>query len=149
MQESFSTVLLSAIKASGLSRAEIAARAGITAASLSHYIRGRNLPKRETIARMSEALHADLSCVDVFRAEAKPAIGRVSIVQASRLLGVSPNQVRIGIARGIFPFGVVISGENCKRNYYYISPGKLREFVGEREFDEFFNQDGSTNGSAV
>ena len=148
MQDSFPARLSTAISASGLSRQEIASRAGITNAALSHYLTGRNLPRSDVARRLSAILDSDLLASSPKPPETRAAVGRVSVKQAARLLGVGENRIRVGIRSGIFPFGVEISGKNSARGYYYISPGKLREFVGDREFDEFFRS-GGTNESTL
>ena len=53
----------------------------------------------------------------------------VTVREAALLMNVGPQFVRVGIQQGVLPFGtaVKISGE---RYTYYISPGKLAEYVG-------------------
>ena len=48
--------------------------------------------------------------------------------EAARLLGKSPQFVRMGIRSGTLPIGAAV--KVSKRWSYYISAQKLREFIG-------------------
>ena len=54
---------------------------------------------------------------------------RLKTKDAARLMGVSEQYIRVGLQRGILPFGyaVQVSGG---RYTYYISPDKFTEFTG-------------------
>lgn len=54
----------------------------------------------------------------------------MSIKEVAEELGKSQQFVRIGIQRGILPFGIaqVVSGEKYS---YYISPEKFYEYIGK------------------
>ena len=55
----------------------------------------------------------------------------VSVSEAARLMGVSQQFVRVGLQRGILPFGCAIQISN-KKYTYFISRTKLMEYVGAR-----------------
>lgn len=70
--------------------------------------------------------------------EPAPSITRIGTRQAARCLGKSEQFVRIGLQRGLLPFGNAVPGTGNNWNYY-INPVKFREYVGAERFNEFFN----------
>lgn len=66
---------------------------------------------------------------------------RIKVKEAAQIMGKSEQFVRIGLQRGILPFGVAIKTSN---NYtYYISPKKFNEYVGYYHSDNDSNEDSS------
>ena len=55
-------------------------------------------------------------------------MSRVSVKDAARMLGVSQQFVRIGLQRGILPFGVAVKMSD--RYTYHISENKLEDYLG-------------------
>jgi hypothetical protein len=55
----------------------------------------------------------------------------VSIQKASELLGKSEQFIRIGLQRGILPFGSAV--KLSTRWTYYISPSRLFDYAGVRK----------------
>lgn len=54
---------------------------------------------------------------------------RLSVLTAAELMGVSAQFVRVGLQRGILPFGYAIKLRD--KNYtYYISPFRFTEYTG-------------------
>jgi hypothetical protein len=51
------------------------------------------------------------------------------VKQASKLLGVSEQFIRIGLQHGSLPFGVAV--KMSERYTYYISKKKLEEYINE------------------
>lgn len=54
---------------------------------------------------------------------------KMSIAEAARLMGVSPQYVRVGIQRGILTFGYAVQVAS-KRYTYFISRQKFTEETG-------------------
>lgn len=54
----------------------------------------------------------------------------ISVKQAAKLLGVSQQFVRIGLQRGILPFGSAV--KLSTRWTYYVSLARLYEYAGIR-----------------
>lgn len=52
----------------------------------------------------------------------------VKVAEAARMMGVSPQFVRIGLQKGIFPFGCAV--KMSSEYTYYISRAKLMDFIG-------------------
>lgn len=55
----------------------------------------------------------------------------LSIKETAKLLGKSEQFVRIGLQRGILPFGYAI--KMSARWTYHVSKGKLHEYLGVKE----------------
>lgn len=56
-------------------------------------------------------------------------MSRVSVKDAARMMGVSQQFIRIGLQRGILPFGVAVKMSD--RFTYHISLKKLKEYINE------------------
>lgn len=54
---------------------------------------------------------------------------RVTVKQASKMLGVSEQFIRIGLQQGVLPIGVAV--KMSERHTYYISLKKLNEYIDE------------------
>lgn len=55
----------------------------------------------------------------------------MKVDEAARLLGVTPMTIRIGLQKGVFPFGVAFKLNEHNKNYkYVIYPGKVLEYAG-------------------
>lgn len=58
----------------------------------------------------------------------------MKIDEAARLLGTSTMTLRLGLQRGVFPFGVAFKTAEDRKNYtYIIYPEKLKEYAGGNE----------------
>jgi hypothetical protein len=54
---------------------------------------------------------------------------KLSVGEAADLMGVSPQFIRVGLQKGIFPWGYAVQ-VSAKRFTYYISRAKLLEAIG-------------------
>lgn len=52
----------------------------------------------------------------------------IPIAEASKILDISPQMLRIGLQRGLFPFGVAIQGKS-KSYRYYINGKALEKYI--------------------
>lgn len=59
----------------------------------------------------------------------------MKVSECAKLLGKSPQFVRIGLQRGILPFGYAIK-LTADRYTYHISDAKVYEYLGKRVEDE-------------
>ena len=75
--------------------------------------------------------------VSMFAPVAEPPIKKISVKEAARCMGKSDQFVRIGLQRGLLPFGNAVPGTGNNWNYY-INPAKFREYVGAEAFNTFF-----------
>lgn len=56
----------------------------------------------------------------------------MTVKQAAKILGKSPQFVRIGLQRGVLPIGTAV--KMSSRWTYYISEEQLKKYVGEKNF---------------
>ena len=61
----------------------------------------------------------------------------ISVAEAAECLGKSQQFVRVGLQRGILPFGNAVSTKG-RNMTYYINPERFREYVTPGRFDAFF-----------
>ena len=54
----------------------------------------------------------------------------ISVKQAAELMGKSEQFIRIGLQRGLLPFGVATKMPKSTHYTYYISPKQFYNFVG-------------------
>ena len=57
----------------------------------------------------------------------------ISILKAANLMGKSKQFLRVGLQRGIFPFGYAIKSDNSSKWNYYINPFQFYEYIGRPE----------------
>lgn len=57
----------------------------------------------------------------------------ITIKEASKRMKKSEQFIRIGLQRGILPFGVAV--KNKSQYSYYISPKLFEEYVGKGNYD--------------
>ncbi len=58
-------------------------------------------------------------------------IGSIPVNEAARIMGKSPQFIRIGLQRGLLPFGIAFKTDERNEQYdYYISPKKFSEYTG-------------------
>ena len=126
---SFASKLKQVMDERQISQTELAQAIGKGKSSISQYLSGKNIPKMDVQEKIAEFLECDVeyfsndevvvSCTD-FR--------NVPVVEAARLLGKSPQFVRVALQTGVAPFG--FAAKNKTTYSYYISPKKLAEYVG-------------------
>jgi hypothetical protein len=58
----------------------------------------------------------------------KKQTATMTVEEASKILGISPQAVRVGIEQGVFPWGVVV---HMKRNVYIIYRSQLEALTGK------------------
>ena len=60
---------------------------------------------------------------------------RITVEQAAKELGKSPQFIRICLQRGLLPFGTACKMPNSNTFTYVIYPKKFREYVGSASLD--------------
>ena len=55
---------------------------------------------------------------------------KITIKQAAKIMNKGEQCIRIGLQRGLFPFGTAVK-QSAGRYNYYISPKLFKEYVGE------------------
>lgn len=57
----------------------------------------------------------------------------LTVQETARLLGVTPQFVRIQIQRGLLPFGIAVPSIQGSQTRYVIPKNKVYEFLGKKE----------------
>lgn len=60
---------------------------------------------------------------------------KLTVAEAANLMGVSQQFIRIGLQRGLLPFGTAVQISR-KRYTYFISKQKLNEYLGVLQIGE-------------
>ena len=61
--------------------------------------------------------------------------GNLTIQQVAKLMNKSQQFVRIGLQRGLLPFGTAIKLDGKTKYSYHISPNKFYEYMGITDTD--------------
>lgn len=136
----FAERLKRALDGAELTQAELADRSGVTRSSVSQYLSGKNIPGDERIkvfANITGVTVDFLKGNDISLMREPIPVKKVTVKAAARCLGKSEQFIRVGLQRGLLPFGNAVPGIGKSWNYY-INPAKFRDYVGLEQFNEFF-----------
>ncbi|MDY4128674.1 hypothetical protein [Peptostreptococcus porci] len=62
---------------------------------------------------------------------------KIKVSDVATMLGVTDQAIRVGLQRGVYPFGIAFkSNERNKKYCYVIYPKKLKEYVGNSRYKE-------------
>ena len=129
----FSDLLKAAMKEAGMNATALSAATGIGKSSISQYCSGANIPPKSKQAVIALALGFDANYFEKDDSENNRAKGifqlNLPVTTAAKLMSKNPAFIRIGLQKGIFPFGCAIQMESGKWSYY-ISPVKFAEYTG-------------------
>jgi len=141
--ESFSTRLRRAMNAADLSQKALAEKSGCSRAAISQYLSGKHIPNEQVTGTLAAALGVEpgilLGTAPEPDTPPPPTVTRIGTRRAAQCMQKSEQFVRVGLQRGILPFGNAVPGTGKCYNYY-ISPVRFRDYVGAARFDEFFGQ---------
>ena len=137
----FAERLKYAMEQADLKQSALSEQAGISKAAISQYLSGKNTPNQERIKALADVTGVTFDYLMGYEAppakEHKVSVKKITTADAARCLGKSKQFVRIGLQRGLLPFGNAVPGVGGSYNYY-INPAKFREYVGAEQFDSFF-----------
>lgn len=126
---SFAKRLKQAMIDADMTQAELAARIGKGKSSVSQYLSGKNIPKDDVQKKIAEVLDCT---VDFLNSETSDDsdihLKNVPVAEAAKMLGISPQSVRIALQTGVAPFGFAVKNKTVFS--YHISPKKLAEYIG-------------------
>lgn len=141
MNATFAERLKYAMEQANMSQSTLSEKAGASKAAISQYLSGKNTPSLERIKALADATGVTFDFLMGHGAaplkEVPPSVKKISVKEAARCMGKSDQFVRIGLQRGLLPFGNAVPGTGSKW-IYYINPAKFREYVGAEAFNSFF-----------
>ena len=114
-----------------ITQAELADEIGMGRSSVSQYLSGKNIPRTDVQEQIAKVLGCT---VEFLNSEVQTedqddiSLKNVSVVDAARKLGLSPQSVRIALQTGVAPFGFAVKNKSVYT--YHISPKKLAEYIG-------------------
>lgn len=129
----FAAQLRKAMKERGMSASELSKATGIGNPAISQYLSGKNVPRKGKIQAIAAALDVppEFLLADTTNVDA-PAVSlrenNISVTTAAKLMGVSPQFVRIGLQNRTLPFGYAVKFDVEYR--YFISARKFTECTG-------------------
>ena len=133
---SFAKNLKSVMDEKNINQTDLSNLTGIGKPSLSQYLSGKNTPHRRRIFEIATALGISTQrltvAMQVKDCEHPQIISnqKISIEEAARRLGKSPQFIRIALQNGAAPFGFATKGTGSTYDYH-ISPKLLNEYIGE------------------
>lgn len=137
----FAERLKYAMEQADMSQSALSEKAGASKAAISQYLSGKNTPSVNKIKALADATGVTFDFLMGHGAaplkEVPPSVKKISVKEAARCMGKSDQFVRIGLQRGLLPFGNAVPGTGSKW-IYYINPTKFREYVGAEAFNSFF-----------
>lgn len=139
MTTTFAERLKNAMEQANMSQSDLSRRTGASKAAISQYLSGKNTPNIERITALADATGVTFDyLIGYGTAPATQApLKKISVKETARCMGKSDQFVRIGLQRGLLPFGRAVPGTGRCWNYY-INPDKFKEFVGVEQFNAFF-----------
>lgn len=139
MSNTLAERLQSAMKLANMTQAELAAQTGASRAAISQYLSGKNVPNMDRIKALADATGVTFDYLIGYGTApaTEVPLKKISVKEAARCMGKSDQFVRIGLQRGLLPFGKAVPGTGRCWNYY-INPAKFKEFVGAEQFSDFF-----------
>lgn len=141
--KTFAERLKYAMTEAGMNQITLAAKSGASPAAISGYCNGEHIPAPDRIKVLAEATGSSFDFLMGYEVSQKKEfsapVRRITIALAARCLGKSEQFIRIGLQRGLLPFGTAVPGSGNRWNYD-IRPKKFREYVGAEQFDSFFGQ---------
>ena len=130
-----------AMEQANMSQSALSEKAGASKAAISQYLSGKNTPGPERVKALADATGTTFEFLMGYGGapvkDAPPPVKKISVKEAARCMGKSDQFARIGLQRGLLPFGNAVPGTGNNWNYY-INPTKFREYVGAEAFNSFF-----------
>lgn len=126
----FARHLKQIMEAKDLTQTQLAADSGLSKASISQLLSGRQKPSDKALHKLAQALECSpghLEPVEVMDDELDQK--NIPVEVAAKLLGKSEQFVRVALQRGLAPFGFAtkITGDKYS---YHISPKLLEQYQG-------------------
>jgi hypothetical protein len=129
----FAENLKKAMDTSLFNATDLSKACGISHASISGYLAGRNVPRKDKLEKIACVLNVDTSFLLHEEADEGELLNRcrMTVAEAARLMGVCPQFVRRALQQRLLPFGFAMkTTPNSQKMVYYISRKKFTEYTG-------------------
>lgn len=149
MKATFAARLKQAMAQTNMCQTQLSRATGIGKTSISQYLSGKNIPQDNNVDKLAKALNCSadyLLGVEDLPEPLKCTLDNITVRDAARCLGKGEQFVRIGLQRGILPFGSAVPGTG-QHYIYFINADKLRDYAGAERFYSYFT--GGTHEKAV
>lgn len=114
MNTTFAERLKNAMEQADMSQAELSLQSGASKAAISQYLSGKNTPGPERVKALADATGTTFDFLMGYGGapakDAPPPVKKISVKEAARCMGKSDQFVRIGLQRGLLPFGNAVPG---------------------------------------
>lgn len=120
-----------AMDENGVSVASLASSINADTSSIRKYLSGSIRPNDAVLARLARSL----GCTEEELRYGRPrrTYGRLTTDDVSRATGICPLSLRIGLQRGIWPFGVAYKRPGSSQYTYEYDPAAVIRWVADRK----------------
>lgn len=115
----------------GLSVATVAAEIGAEPSSARKYLSGKIRPSDRVLARLARCLDVTPEILKYGRP--RRTSGKLSTDEVAAATGIDPLSLRIGLQRGVWPFGTAYKRPGSTQYTYEYDPAAVLRWVADRK----------------
>lgn len=115
----------------GMSVVNVAAQIGAEASSVRKYLSGAVRPSERVLARLARCLGTTPEELKYGRP--RRASGKLTTDDVARATGIDPLSLRIGLQRGIWPFGTAYKRPGSTQYTYEYDPAGVLRWIADRK----------------
>lgn len=129
---SIASNLRRAVDENGVSSASLAREIGAEPSTVRKYLSGAARPNDAVLARLSACL-AGWSPEELRFGKETSRRGKITTDEVSRITGIDPLSLRVGLQRGIWPFGTAYKRPGSTHYTYEYDPEAVIRYVTARD----------------
>ena len=114
----------------GITIAYMASKVGAEPSTIRKYLSGKARPNNAVLARLATVLNTTPEEIKFGKHERR--FGKITTDEASAITGIDPLSLRIGLQRGIWPFGVAYKRPGSSKYTYEYDPEALIRYTNAR-----------------
>ena len=115
----------------GMSVVNVAAQIGAEASSVRKYLSGAIRPSDRVLARLARCL--ETTPEELKYGKPRRASGKLTTDDVARATGIDPLSLRIGLQRGIWPFGTAYKRPGSSQYTYEYDPAAVLRWIADRK----------------
>lgn len=115
----------------GLSVASVAAEIGAEPSSVRKYLSGKIRPSERVLARLARCLDTTPDILKYGRP--RRTSGKLTTDEVAAATGIDPLSLRIGLQRGVWPFGTAYKRPGSTQYTYEYDPAAVLRWVADRK----------------